>query len=54
MEKQLKKAGRKPKNLKDKVQSKGVYLTSREWSLIIKKYGSPTKAMREAALVQCE
>ncbi len=44
--KEFKKAGRKPKDEKDRVVSKGVYLTNKEWSRIIRKFGSPTKAMR--------
>lgn len=46
----IKKAGRKPKKTEDKVVSKGVYLTNREWKAIEKKYGSGTKALREAVL----
>ena len=51
--KEPKKAGRRPKDEKDRVVSKGVYLTNKEWSKIIKKFGSPTNAMRIAALPQC-
>ena len=40
------KAGRKKKNKKDKVVSKGVYLTRAEWLYINKRYGSGTKAIR--------
>lgn len=45
--------GRKPKKEEDKVVSRGVYLTKKEWNKIEKKYGSPTNAMRMAALSQC-
>lgn len=47
---ETKKAGRKPKKPIDRVVSKGVYLTQKEWNAVIKKYGSPTKAMREGVL----
>lgn len=44
--KEYKRAGRKPKAKKDKVVSKGVYLTNAEWKVITDRFGSPTNAMR--------
>jgi len=49
--KKLKKRGRKAKKKSDKVVSKPVYLTSKDWDFIIGKYESPTKAMKQ--LVDC-
>jgi len=45
--KKLKKRGRKSKKKSDKVVSKPVYLTSKDWDFIIDKYESPTKAMKQ-------
>lgn len=42
--------GRKPKDPKELVSSKGVYLTAAEWRLIEKKYGSATIALRQVVL----
>jgi hypothetical protein len=49
--KKLKKRGRKKMKNQDKVVSKPVYLTSKDWDFIIDKYESPTKAMKQ--LVDC-
>jgi hypothetical protein len=48
------KRGRKPKKEADKVQTKPVYLTKKEWAAVAKKFGTPTKAMRDVVLSQCE
>ncbi len=49
-----KRAGRKPKAKKDLVVNKAVYLTNSEWNKILKRFESPTDAMRRTALWQCE
>ena len=49
----LKKSGRPRKKDADKVKVASAYITRAEELRIKKKYGSITKALREAALPQC-